>query len=238
MTERVPVLCFPPAGAGPSFFQAWPDASPALRFAAVELPGKERRFAEEPATTMTELVDAIADDVLREVGAAGRVGVFGHSFGALVAYEVARLVERERPAVDLTLFASGAPRPGVPRSSPIGGLPDDEFVVAVAELAGYKHPALDDPDLRELLLPALRGDVAVDESYRPAEQAPAAFPVVSVRGDADELVSAAAAARWREVTAAGCTTREFPGGHMYLIEHWAPLVTLLERTLVGEQARS
>lgn len=47
MTERVPVLCFPPAGAGPSFFQAWPDASPALRFAAVELPGKERRFAEE-----------------------------------------------------------------------------------------------------------------------------------------------------------------------------------------------
>lgn len=238
MSAGVPVLCFPPAGAGPSFFQAWPEAAPSIRFAAVELPGKERRFAEAPATTMAQLLDAVAEDVLREVGTAERVGVFGHSFGAMVAYEVARLVARERPGAELTLFASGAPRPGVPRSAPIGELPDDEFVVAVAELAGYRHAALDDPDLRELLLPALRGDVAVDESYRPGEPPPVAFPVVSVRGEADTLVSAEAAARWREVTSAGCTTREFPGGHMYLVEQWRPLVALLERELAGEGARS
>src|SRR5213075_1525674 len=109
---------FPPAGAGPSFFQAWPDAAPALRFAAVELPGKERRFAEPPATSMAELLDAIAEDVLREVGTAGRAGVFGHSFGALVAYEIARLVARERPGTELTLFASGAARPGIPWPKP------------------------------------------------------------------------------------------------------------------------
>ncbi|WP_328442895.1 thioesterase II family protein [Amycolatopsis sp. NBC_00438] len=238
MTTGVPVLCFPPAGAGPSFFQAWPAAATALRFTAVELPGKERRFAETPATTMAALLDAIAEDVLREVGDAGRVGVFGHSFGARVAYEVARLVARERPAVELTLFASGAERPGIPRPAPIAGLPDDEFVIAVAELAGYRHPAMDDPDLRELLLPALRGDIAVDETHRPAEETGVGFPIVAVRGDADELVSAAAAARWAEVTSAGCTTAEIPGGHMYLVERWRPLVALLERTLAGEQARS
>jgi surfactin synthase thioesterase subunit len=237
MTTGVPVLCFPPAGAGPSFFQAWPDAGSALRFAAVELPGKERRFAEPPATTMAELLDAIADDVLREVGAAGRVGVFGHSFGARVAYEVARLVARERPGVELTLFASGAERPGVPRPAPIAGLPDDEFVVAVAELAGYRHPAMDDPDLRELLLPALRGDIAVDETHRPEHPDPVGFPIVSVRGADDELVSAAAAARWAEVTSAGCTTPEIPGGHMYLVDQWRPLVALMERALAGEGAR-
>jgi surfactin synthase thioesterase subunit len=238
MTAGVPVLCFPPAGAGPSFFQAWPDASSALRFAAVELPGKERRFAEPPVATMAELLDAIAEDVLREVGDAGRAGVFGHSFGALVAYEVARLVARERPGVELTLFASGAPRPGVPRSAPIGDLPDDEFVVAVGDLAGYQHPALADPDLRDLLLPALRGDVAVDETYRPAHPEPAAFPIVPVRGADDELVSAAATARWAEVTSASCVTHEIPGGHMYLVEQWQPLVALMERALAGEGARS
>jgi surfactin synthase thioesterase subunit len=233
MTTGVPVLCFPPAGAGPSFFQAWPDAAAALRFAAVELPGKERRFAEPPATTMAELIDTIAEDVLREAGAAGRVGVFGHSFGARVAYEAARLVARERPAVELTLFASGAERPGAARPAPIAGLPDNEFVVAVADLAGYRHPALADPDLRELLLPALRGDIEVDETYLPAHPDPAAFPIVSVRGADDELVSAAAAARWAEVTSAGCTAHEIPGGHMYLVEQWKPLVAFLERELAG-----
>jgi surfactin synthase thioesterase subunit len=238
MTSGVPVLCFPPAGAGPSFFQTWPGAAPTLRFAAVELPGKERRFAEKPATTMAELLQAITEDVLREVGTAGRVGVFGHSFGARVAYEVARLVARERPAVDVTLFASGAERPGVPRPAPIAGLPDDEFVVAVAGLAGYRHPAMDDPDLRELLLPALRGDIAVDETHQPALPDPVAFPIVSIRGADDELVSAAAAARWAEVTSAGCTAREIPGGHMYLVEQWQPLVALMERALAGEGARS
>jgi surfactin synthase thioesterase subunit len=237
MTDSVPVLCFPPAGAGPSFFQAWPEAAPALRFAAVDLPGKERRFAEPPATTMAELLDAITDDVLREAGAAGRVGVFGHSFGARVAYEVARLIARERPDTDLTVFVSGAARPGVRRSAPIAGLPDDEFVAAVAELAGYRHPALADPDLRELLLPALRGDIAVDETYRPGHAEPAAFPIVSVRGAGDELVSAAAAARWAEVTAAGWRSEELPGGHMYLVEQWQPLVALMESALAGEGAR-
>jgi len=231
MTAGVPVLCFPPAGAGPSFFQTWTAAASTLRFAAVELPGKERRFAEPPATTMTELLDAITEDVLRATGTTGRVGVFGHSFGARVAYEVARLVARERPGVELTLFASGAERPGVERPAPIAGLPDDEFVVAVAGLAGYRHPAMDDPDLRELLLPALRGDIAVDETHRPQHPDPAAFPIVSIRGADDELVSAAAAARWAEVTAAGCATREIPGGHMYLVERWQPLVALMASEL-------
>lgn len=231
MTNGVPVLCFPPAGAGPSFFQAWPGAAPALRFTAVELPGKERRFAEPPATTMADLLDAITEDVLREAGTAGRVGVFGHSFGARVAYEVARLLARERPGVELTLFASGAERPGVERPAPIAGLPDDEFVVAVAGLAGYRHPALDDPDLRELLLPALRGDIAVDETHRPEQRERVAFPIVSIRGAGDELVSAAAAERWAEVTSAGCATREIPGGHMYLVDQWRDLVALLAHEL-------
>ncbi|GAB3145971.1 alpha/beta fold hydrolase [Amycolatopsis stemonae] len=237
MTNGVPVLCFPPAGAGPSFFQAWPAASAALRFAAVELPGKERRFAEEPATSMTQLLAAIAEDVLREAGAAGRVGVFGHSFGARVAYEAARLIAREQPGTDLTLFVSGAAPPAVRRPAPIAGLPDDEFVEAVADLAGYRHPALADPDLRELLLPALRGDVAVDETYQPDHTGPVAFPIVSIRGADDELVSAAAAAGWAEATSAAWRAEDLPGGHMYLVEQWQPLVALLESALAGEGAR-
>jgi surfactin synthase thioesterase subunit len=106
------MVCFPPAGAGPSFFQGWLGGSALLDFALIDFPGKERLFAEPPRETVPALVEAIMPALKSAVGDASTVGLFGHCFGAIVAYEVAQRLLQEGFSGELVLFASGANPPG------------------------------------------------------------------------------------------------------------------------------
>lgn len=222
-----PVLCFPPAGAGASFFHPWLEHRDDLRVVPVQLPGRERRLMDEECTDLDSLMARIVPELLAEIDGAERVAVFGHSYGALLAYETVRRLSELAPAIALTLVVSGSNRPGTPRAGRVTGLPDDEFVAGVAEIAGYRHPALDEPELREMLLPVLRTDVAMHENYRHTATAPLDVPVLAVRGRGDDLVSAAELDEWREVTTAGFGHAELDGGHMYLVEGWAALLDLV-----------
>jgi surfactin synthase thioesterase subunit len=230
----VPVLCFPPAGAGASFYHRWRGSSPWLEFVPVELPGRERRFAEMPHTDLEDLVAQLAAELDDRAGDASRLVVFGHSFGAILAYETVRALLRRDETRDLVLVVSGSTAPGRPRGRPLADLPDDELVPALRRMTGHHNPALDDPDLRELLLPVMRLDVKMHESYRPAAQQPLAVPIVALRGRQDELVSARAAAEWRTFTREGFSMAELPGGHMYLEDSWRLAIDLIERGLLAE----
>ncbi|MGW3816939.1 thioesterase II family protein [Streptomyces sp. NPDC005046] len=221
------ILCFPPAGAGPSFFRPWTAPGTDLRIAPVEIPGREKRFGEPEHTDMDALLKVIVPELLAVAGSE-RTVIFGHSFGAVLGYEVARAMLEREPGLGLTLVASGSTRPGVARGGRITGLPDDEFVEGVRQIAGYRHPALDEPELRELLLPPLRADVAMHESHVHDETTPPlAVPVVAVRGTEDDMVSAEQAAAWREITTGPFRLAEIDGGHMYLVDAWRPLLDLI-----------
>jgi surfactin synthase thioesterase subunit len=102
-------------------------------------------------------------------------------------------------------------------------------VARVRELAGYAHPALDHPQLREVLLPTLRADVAMHESYRPPSSRRIAAPITSIRGSSDDLVSAEEAAQWSAATTAECRMVEVSGGHMYLVDSPPTLMRVLEQ---------
>lgn len=222
------ILCFPPAGAGPSFFSPWTAPGTDLRIVPVEIPGREKRFGEPEHTDMEALLKVIVPELLSAVSGAERVVVLGHSFGAVLAYEVARAMLEREPGLRLTLVASGSARPGVARDGRITGLPDDEFVEGVRRIAGYRHPALDEPELRELLLPPLRADVAMHEGHVHDETTPPlTVPVLAVRGTGDEMVSAEQAGAWREMTTGPFRLAEIDGGHMYLVDAWRPLLDLI-----------
>jgi surfactin synthase thioesterase subunit len=128
-------------------------------------------------------------------------------------------------------FASGSHPPQVPRPGRAAGLPDAEFLARVQEFAGFRDEALDDPELLELVLPALRADVEMHEAYRPSTQRPLPVPITAVRGRDDLLVSAAEAAGWAGATTAGFDLVELPGGHMYLTGSAEPLLELLRSTV-------
>ncbi|MGK5543846.1 thioesterase II family protein [Streptomyces sp. URMC 127] len=223
------VLCFPPAGAGASFYHSWLGHREDLRIVPVQLPGRERRMAEPECTDMGTLIGTIVPELLEELDGTAPVVVFGHSYGALLAYETVRALSERAPGLPLLLVVSGSTGPRTPRAGRVTGLPDDEFVAGVARIAGYRHPALDEPELRDLLLPTLRTDVALHENYRHDGVTRLGVPVLAVRGSDDDLVSAADLAEWQEVTSASFEQAEIAGGHMYLVDSWAALLDLLGR---------
>lgn len=228
----ITLVCLPFAGAGASFFHPWQAiAGDALRVLPLQLPGRERLIDTEPHRD----AHAATDDLLaqlRERQDGSRVVLFGHSLGAVLAYELAHRLVRE-PDIELVrLFASGAPEPGSGREQQATGLSDDEFLVRVAEFAGYTHEALEDPEMREMILPTLRADVEMHENYVPSTSDPLPAPITAIRGEDDELVSYEDAAGWSKVSGLDFDHVEVPGGHMYLADTAPALLRLITSTVL------
>jgi surfactin synthase thioesterase subunit len=238
MWEPLPVVCLPFAGAGASFFRPWQQqVAEHLTIVPVQLPGHEKRFVEEPYQDVHAAADGLLPEVLDLVGGCDRVVLFGHSLGAVLAFELARRLTTRQAGTDVMhLFVSGSPGPWTGRSARATGLGDAEFVARVREFAGYRNPVLDDSGMRELLLPVLRADVEMHENYRPASDEPLPVPITSVRGQDDHLVTAAQAGEWRAATEAEFRRAELPGGHMYLVDGAEPLLALVAETLAAVTA--
>jgi pyochelin biosynthetic protein PchC len=203
------LVAFSPAGAGAGTYRPWAERLPdGMALWGVRLPGRESRWSEPQPADIGEL----AGEVAAEIAALGRpVGLFGHSFGALLAYTVAVSVS----PVWLGLSAL----------DPRGGRPelegdDDELLRTVA---GWVHPPMDAHLLR-LTLPALRADIALAAAARPVTGPPVACPVSLYGGRDDPHADRDALLRWRPHAAAELSVRQYPGGHGYLVECPEPLM--------------
>jgi surfactin synthase thioesterase subunit len=221
------LLCLPFAGAGASFFNEWKPVTERLDVLPVQLPGREKRFCEPCYTDVFETVAGLAPQLSELLDPERDVIVFGHSLGAVLAYELARsLVGTYRVA---GLAVSGSPDPWTPRKERATGLNDEQFILRVSEFAGYTNSALEDPLMRELLLPTLRADVEMHENYLPRSDVPLDVPILMVRGSDDELISSEQLAGWERATSAGTLAGSVPGGHMYLTERPKELLDLIEQ---------
>jgi surfactin synthase thioesterase subunit len=178
-----------------------------------------------------EAVRGLLPEVVATLSGRSPVAVFGHSLGAVLAYELARAIEERTELPLVHVFVSGSPAPWRGRVQQVVTLDDDEFVARVEKLAGYRHAAFDSPEFRDLLLPTLRADVAMHEAYRPLSDEPIQAPVTCLRGETDELVAEAAARQWVGATSGTFTYRSVPGGHMYLTERPEAVVELMARAL-------
>jgi surfactin synthase thioesterase subunit len=228
-TDRTKLVCLPYAGAGASFYRPWAAlAGEALEMVPLQLPGRERLIDEEPHRDVHKAVDALLPQLRERLGDGDhRVALFGHSLGAVLAYELAHRLVAE-PGVELVhLFVSGSPQPGRGREQRATGLSDEDFLARVGEFAGYNHPALDDPEMREMLLPTLRADVEMHETYVPSTRLPLDAPLTVIRGEDDELVGHDDAASWNKASGRDFEYVEVPGGHMYLTESAPALVGVI-----------
>lgn len=184
----------------------------------MQLPGRERRIGDAPHTNVSAAISEVLPELSRSLRSRSDVMVFGHSLGAVLAYELARRASREGGFHVKRLVVSGSASPSQQRDRRATGLSDDQFLEQVSDFAGYSDPVLQDPEMRELLLPVLRTDVEMHEGYRPSQLDVLASSITCLRGRDDTLVSLADSARWQEVTDQPLDLVEVPGGHMYLVD--------------------
>lgn len=214
---RLRLFCVPHAGVGPSAYRRWSDSLPAeIEVALVHLPGRESRLREAPYTHIEPLVDAAATALGPYLDIP--YAMFGHSMGALVAFELARRFEEDGQGAPRHLFVSGRRAPQMPpRRPPIARLPDDQFVREIrTRYNGIPDEVLRHSDLLALLLPGLRADLTLVEDYVHRSGPPLPCPIVAMGGLADAEATEAELVGWRQQTTAALSVRMFPGGHFYL----------------------
>jgi surfactin synthase thioesterase subunit len=227
----IAVICLPFAGAGASMFNEWCRyCGGRVEIVAPQLPGREKRFEDPPYGAVEDAVSDLFLATRKHLNGRTQVAFFGHSMGAILAYELAQKCSSTAGMTVLHLFVSGSPAPWIQRAGRASGLSDQQFIERVVEFAGYRHWALDDPEMRELLLPTLRADVEMHEGYQPSSAEKITFPVTAIRGSEDQLVSCADIAEWGKATSGSFRLVELPGGHMYLVENPGGLVRLIEET--------
>jgi surfactin synthase thioesterase subunit len=230
----IPLICFPFAGAGPSYFTPWHRYRlEVIDLVPAEIPGRER-LIDSPAHQEVEPLVADVAESLKDVFADSQehgVAVFGHSLGAVLAFEAARLIESQGLVPLVHVFVSGSPGPATRRENRATGLDDERFLAKVEELSGYHHAAFEDETLRSMLLPTLRADVMMHENYLVGGGTRIRAPITAIRGRDDTLVSEEQAREWAEFTQSRFAYAEMPGGHIYLRDAPGPLLHLVQSTI-------
>jgi medium-chain acyl-[acyl-carrier-protein] hydrolase len=209
------LFCFPYAGGGASSFRLWSDVlSPDVKVYSVQLPGRENRLKEVPFARLEPLVQTL--EQLLQPYLDKPFAFFGHSMGVLLAFELARRLGQNTPGL-IHLFVSGHGAPQIPRRhSPIHQLPDSKFVEELRGFGGTPEAVLQHPELMELLLPTLRADFSVVETYVYTPREPLACPISVFGGLQDSEVTRKDLEAWCDQTRGPCTVRMFPGNHFFL----------------------
>ncbi|WNE97293.1 alpha/beta fold hydrolase [Streptomyces luomodiensis] len=225
------LVCLPHAGGSASFFHGWgtalagPGTADGVEVLATRYPGRQERL-EEPAL---DSVEALADEITAALlpFADTPLTLFGHSMGASVGYEVALRLETRHGIRPDALFVSSrkAPHALTPKDTYLRG--DQALLDEVRGLGGTDTALLDDGDLRELVLPAIRADFKAVGTYGPRAATPVSCPVRAHVGDRDPGITVADMRAWAAVAPAGFDLTVLPGDHFYLVQQQDVLVRTL-----------
>lgn len=240
LTGTMPLLCLPHAGGGASAYGPWARAGlpglPRVAVVPVRLPGREQRVGEALWTDLESLLDAM---LMALNGMLTRpFALFGHSLGALVAFELARRGRELTGTEPVRLFVSGqrAPAAGM-RPRQLSGLLDDELITSIDELGGLPAAVRYNEELLTLLLPRMRADLAMYEGYQYSPGRPLSCPISVFGGRGDKWVSNEELESWRVHASGGMTLRMFDGGHFFHLEHQHEMLAAIADDLRGDWPR-
>ena len=225
------LFCFPYAGGAALTFRTWSDSLPmSLEVCPVELPGRGKRITSAPFTRLQLLVQAIAIALLPYLDKP--FAFFGHSMGGLVSFELARLLRKNYGISPVHLFVSGHREPQVPDPDPpIHALPEPEFLEKLRRLNGTPEAVLENAELMQMLLPVLRADFAVIETYAYTPESPLDCPITAFGGLQDREVRYDDLKVWQEQTNAAFSLHMLPGDHFFLQPAQPLLLQLLSQEL-------
>jgi natural product biosynthesis luciferase-like monooxygenase protein len=226
------LFCLPYAGGNASLFRDWPDAlAGRASVVPLRLPGRLDRLAEPAVPDLGTLVDGIAGELAAALDRP--YALFGVSMGALVAFELGRRLTRDGAAPE-RLFVASYRAPRLPQHRPLlHALPPGDLVGVLRRIGAAPPGLLDSPELMRAMLPTIRADFAVTETYRysPGPALPA--PITVLRGRDDGAATEAQVAGWRDESSRPVEFVVLGGGHFFLAEDAGPLLSVLRDRLPG-----
>lgn len=229
------LFCFPFAGGSATVFNRWGAlAAPyGIEVFGVQLPGREERLRERPFRELGPLVRALEEAM--EPLLDRPFAFFGHSMGSLLAYELARSLRARSGARLAHLFVSGHRAPQRPRTRPaIHALPDEHFSVAVQAMGGTSHAVMDDPELREVVFPALRADLSISDLYQLQGEPMLNCPVTAFAGTDDLIADVGEIEGWQEVANGDFELRMFAGGHFFFRDYESDILRCIWSRLTAQ----
>ncbi|MEN3614746.1 alpha/beta fold hydrolase [Plantactinospora sp. ZYX-F-223] len=215
--SRVQLVCFPHAGGSASFYFPMSEAlAPVVEVLSIQYPGRQDRRREQCLDKIEDMADQVLRTLRPQIDTP--VAFFGHSMGAVIAYEVARRLEHEAGVTLAALFASGRRAPSRSREEALHLRGEASIIAELRALSGTNAALLDDEELRQMILPAVRADYRAIERYRHRPGPELSCPMYVLVGASDPRTTRDEADAWRQHTTGEFTVQVFPGGHFYLTE--------------------
>ncbi len=209
------IFCFPHGGGGPHIYREWADEfDENVEVYALHFPGRGSRRDEPPITDMNELASGVVEALQPYLDKP--CAFFGHSVGALVAFEVTRKMRNNGCSLPIRLCVSAHKAPH--HSEEKAGmytLPDDELVEVIGKLGLVPDDALENEELLTFILPPIKADFQVSETYQHQKDLPLPIPITSMGGRQDSLVSEQDLNEWQHYSSVDCQTLLYDGDHFY-----------------------
>jgi medium-chain acyl-[acyl-carrier-protein] hydrolase len=229
---KLRLFCFPYAGGGTWSFRDWSGNLPqTIEVCTIELPGRGTQMKLPPFTSLDPLVRASADALRLHLDKP--FAFFGHSMGGLVSFELTRLLRKNYGVIPVQLFISGRRAPQLqPTKPPIYNLPKAEFVEELKQLNGTPAEVLNNHELIDLMLPVLRADFAVLETYKYIKEISLNCPIAVFGGLQDSEVSQKELEAWRDQTSSQFSLQMFQGDHFFIHTARQDLLKAISQNLI------
>lgn len=227
---RLRLFCFSYAGGGASIFRPWVDILPVeVEVCSIQLPGREYRVGSPAYTRIAPLEEALAEAIVPYLDRP--FAFFGHSMGALVSFELARLLRKKYDKHPEHLFLAAYRAPQLPNPNiKIYHLPSEVFKV-VLRSEGIAEMVLQNEELMQAMLPTLRADFELCDTYEYTEETPLACPFSLFGGLEDVRISQTDLELWPQHSSVGCSLTMLPGSHFFLHSAQDQLLAAISREL-------
>lgn len=233
-TAPVRLFCFPYAGGSAAIFREWPQRLIDADVCVANLPGHGGRRLEQPFTRLLPLARQIAEAIVPWLDKP--FVFFGHSMGALISFELARQLRKTARPLPVQLFLSSRPAPHIPNSGPLRhACSDQDFIQELRRLNGTPREILNDEELLQLMIPVLKADFAICETYQYQPEPALACPITVFGGQEDNEFPRELLEAWREHTTKTFKMYLFPGDHFYLNHARGALLEKLSEELLQHQ---
>ena len=230
---RFRLFCFPYAGGSSAIYRPWTrQIHPDVEVVPALLPGREFRLREPAYTRSEPLVEVLAREIVPLLDRP--FAFFGHSMGATLGFELARRLRAEHGLEPNHLFVSGRRAPQLPEKDPeIHNLPDSEFVTEVERLNGTPRAVLEHAELMQMLIPMLRADFSICNTYDYVPGPPLSCSITALGGIKDETVNQEKLQGWCEQTTGRCRIRMLEGDHFFINQQQAAILPIIAQSLLA-----